>query len=48
MGPSMAPSPHQSGSPTGSPRRHNRKEEDPHLHTRDIQEQSLSGYAQQD
>jgi hypothetical protein len=48
--PDRKPSPHQSGSPTDRPRRHNQKEEeDPHLHTNKIQqEQNLSDYAQQD
>jgi hypothetical protein len=41
-------SPHQFEPPTGSPRQHRQKEEDPHLHTRDIQKQSMSDYAQQD
>ena len=47
-GPSKESIPHRSGPPTDSPRRHRRKEEDPHLHTKDTQEQSLSDYAQQD
>jgi hypothetical protein len=44
------PNPHRSGSPTDSPHRRRRKqEEDPHLHTDKIQqEQILSDYAQQD
>jgi hypothetical protein len=48
IGPNMEPSPHQFGLPTDSTHRHCRKEEDPHLHTRDIEKQSLSVYAQQD
>jgi hypothetical protein len=50
MNPCSEPNPHRSGSPTDSPRRRHRKqEEDPHLHTDKIQqEQILSDYAQQD
>jgi hypothetical protein len=47
VSPSMEPSPRRSGLPTRSPHWHREKEEDPHLHTRDIQEQSLRDYAQQ-
>jgi hypothetical protein len=46
--PCTEPNPHRSGLPTSSARRHRRKEEDHHLHTRDIQEQSLSHYTQHD
>jgi hypothetical protein len=47
--PSREPNPHRSRPPIDTPRWHCRKEEDPHLHTKDIQqEQSLSDYAQQD
>jgi hypothetical protein len=35
-GPSKELNPHQSGHPTGTPHRHHRKEEDPHLHTIEI------------
>jgi hypothetical protein len=48
MSPSIEPSPYWSGPPIDSSLRHHRKEEDPHLHTRDIEKQSLSDYAQQD
>jgi hypothetical protein len=47
-GPSMKPSPQWSGLPNGSPHQHHWMKENPHLHTTDIQEQSLSDYAQQD
>jgi hypothetical protein len=47
--PSREPNIHRSGPPTVSPRRHHQKEEDPHLYTKERQqEQSLSNYAQQD
>jgi hypothetical protein len=47
MSPSTESSPHWSGLSTGIPHQHRRKEEDPHIHTREIQqEQSLSNYAQ--
>jgi hypothetical protein len=46
--PNTEHSPHWSGLPTSSPHQHHRMEEDSHLHTTDIQEQSLSDYAQQD
>jgi hypothetical protein len=43
------PSIHRSVPPTVSPHRHRQKEEDPHLHTNEIQQdQSLGIYAQQE
>jgi hypothetical protein len=48
MGPSTESSPCQYVPPADNPYLHHRKGKDSHQHIRDIQEKSLSDYAQQD
>jgi hypothetical protein len=49
MGPSREPNPHRSAPSTDTPLQYHWKEEGPHLHTEDIQqEESLRDYALQD